>query len=34
MYLKEGIKYIVCSDLPFHNLELICIDMQPLKRLI
>ena len=31
MYIKEGIKYIVRSDLPIHNLELICIEVQPLR---
>ena len=31
MYIKEGIKYIVRGDLPNHNLELICIEVQPLR---
>ena len=31
MYIKEGIKYIVRGDLPIHNLELICIEVQPLR---
>ena len=31
MYTKEGISYIVRSDLLLHNLELICIEVQPLR---
>ena len=31
MYVKEGIRYIVRSDLTIHNLELICIEVQPLR---
>ena len=29
MYIKEGIKYVVRRDLPIHNLEIICIEVQP-----
>ena len=31
IYVKEGIKYVVRNDLPIHNLELVCIEVQPLR---
>ena len=30
MYIREGIENIIHSDLPNYNLELICIEVQPL----
>ena len=31
MYIKEGSKYTVRRDLAIHNLEIICIQVQPLR---